>query len=548
MKKKTVYRLLGVALSVSMLFSIAGCGKEEPSTRGSISDHFGGEEDTKPEEPTPTEEPVPTMLDGPGTIQTPPEEEEDDLLSELSDWSFYFSSGAGGWGTSLYFEPDGSFHGDYHDSEMGSTGPGYDFGTVYTCVFNGKIDTCEEISGGIYRLHIDSLEYDAEDVETIEDDIRYITSTPYGLENTDELIVYMPGVPLDELADSYMDWIGHLHFSQYVGPDFDWYEDYPEELPFVGIYNPADEGYGFYGFPDCDENKMCIKNMAKLPGLHNQELTIQEDGTYYCEDMDDYGYIVVKSVCIPLDDTYPSAYDDMEALIDKCIRAIPGESAPKSLYAPDDEYMDYSLRYINGEPVRYAFWNEGSNEDERWCGGGFHFEYSYDEDGNTSNGYALIYMYSVDPDGEIVSNEFMNQYLHSLAYSGSFTGLSSESSETGERWIMAEVSGGDGNSGILADEVEWISGDDLEKLEEYGIDPMDVSNDYAIGGADGDFESYELSPDCPIYFRFPDNIFERYQSYDQFCETMEDSGDSRLFCLLLDSNDKVVAMYEPYTP
>ena len=548
MKKKTVYRVLSIALSTSMLFSVTGCGKDEPSTRGSITDHFGkDEDDTKPEEPTPTEEPEPTMLDGPGSIQTPPEEEED-LFSELSDWSFYFSSGAGGWGTSLYFEPDGSFHGDFHDSEMGSTGPGYEYGTVYTCDFSGKFDGYEEISDGIYRLHIGSMEYDPEDVETIEDDIRYITSTPYGFENTDELIVYMPGVPLDELDEDYMDWIGHLHFSQYVGPDFEWYEDYPEELPFIGVFNPSDEGC-FYGFPDCDENKMCLKNVAKLPGLHNVELTINEDGTYYCEDMDDYGYIVVKSVCIPLDDTYPSAYEDAEALITKCIQAIPGESRPKSLYAPDDEYMDFSLTYISGEPVRYAFWREGSNEDERWCGGVFHFDYKYDEDGNTSNGYALIYMFSVDPDGEIVSYEFMDEYLHSLAYSGSFEGLSSESSETGDHWIIAEVSGGgDGSGVVVADEVVWISGDDLEKLEEYGIDPEDVCNDYAIGGADGDFESYDLSPDCPIYFRFPSNIFERYQSYDQFCETMDNYSDTRLFYLLLDKDDKVVAMYEPYTP
>ena len=112
MKKRMVYRLLGIALSTSMLFSMAGCGKEEPSARGSISDYFDGEDDTKPEEPTPTEEPVPTMVDGPGSIQEPPKD-EDDLFSELSDWSFYFSSGAGGWGTSLYFDEDGSFHGDY---------------------------------------------------------------------------------------------------------------------------------------------------------------------------------------------------------------------------------------------------------------------------------------------------------------------------------------------------------------------------------------------------------------------------------------------------
>ncbi|MBR6158607.1 MAG: hypothetical protein IKQ27_16780 [Lachnospiraceae bacterium] len=545
MKKKTVYRLLGIALSASLLLPMAGCGSEEPSGRGSITESSGKDSDnTKETTPTPTEEPIPTFVDGDGTIQANPDA-ENELFAELSDWSFYFSSGAGGWGTSLYFDEDGTFHGDYHDSEMGSTGPGYDYGTVYTCVFEGKCDDYEEVSKGIYRLHITDLKYDPEDVETIEDDIRYITAAPYGLENTDQLIVYMPGTPLEKMEDGYFSWV---RFDQYVGPDFDWYEDYPEELPYAGIYNPADDGYGFYGYPDCTENKMCLKNMAKLPGLHNQELTINDDGTYYCEDMDDYGYIVIKNVCIPLDDTFPSAYDDLEGFVTRCIESIPGEDKPESVYAPDDEYMDFSLSYISGEPIRYAFWSTGSNEDERWCGGVFHYSYIYDENGNSSNGYAQIYMFKVDSDGDIVSNEFMDEYLHSLAYSGSFEGLSSESSESADHWIPVEVSGGDGKGGILADEVVWISGDDIETLEEYGIDPDDVCNDYAIGGADGDFQSYKLSRDCPIYFRFTDNIFERYQSYDQFCETMDGYSDGRLFYLLLDKNDKVVAMYEPYTP
>ena len=548
MKKKTIEHLLRIAVCTSLLLPVTGCG-EEASGRGSIADSTRKEEDdTKENEPTPTEEAIPTepMVDGDGTIQQAPE--EFDLYTELSEWSFYFSSGAGGWGTELFFDTDGSFHGDFHDSEMGSTGPGYEYGTVYVCNFTGKCDRYEEISDGIYRLHIADLVYEPEGKEEIEDEIRYIYSTPYGLENTEELIVYLPGVPLAQIEDGYMDWIGHTHFNQYVGTNFDWYEDYPEKLPFAGIYNPADDGYGFSGSPDCDHNKMCLQNMAKLPGVHNVELTIYDDGTYYCEDRDDLGYIAIKNVCIPLDDTYPKEYDDLEGLVTKCIEAIPGEDTPESLYAPDDDYMDFSLSYISGTPIRYAFWHTGSNEDERWCGAVFHFDYYFDADGNTSNGYAQIYMFSVDSDGEIVSNEFMDEYLHSLAYIGSFEGLSSESSESADHWVAVEVKGGDGKGGILADEVVWINGDDIDTLKEYGIDPDDVCNDYAIGGADGDFQSYALSPDCPIYFRFTDNIFERYQSYDQFCETMEDYGYERLFYLLLDADDKVVAMYEPYTP
>ncbi len=546
MKNRTAAGLIRMALCTSLLLPLGGCGAKDPESRGSVEDAVPGDTETKDGETTPTEA-IPTMSDGDGTIQQSPDAAFD-LYRELSDWSFTFSSGAGGWATSLYFEPDGSFHGDYHDSEMGSTGPGYDFGTVYTCNFTGTCNDYAKISDGIYRLHIDSLEYAPANVETIEDGVRYITADPYGLEDTDELIVYLPGVPLSQLDDGFMDWIGVQHFSQNVGESFAWYEDYPEELPFVGIYNPAQDGYGFSSFPDCDHNKMCLRNMAKMPGVTNRELTIRDDGTYYCEDRDDNGYITIKSACIPLNDSFPQPYEDLEGLITKCIKALPGQPSPVDLYAPDDEYMDPALTYISGEPIRYAYWEEGSNEDTRWCGGIFHFDYIYGADGSTSNGYAQMYMFSVDSDSDMVHNEFMNAYLHSLAYSGSFEGLSSESPDTGKRWSIVYVSGGDGNGGILADLVVWINGDDIDTLKEYGIDPDDVCNDYAIGGYDGDYRSFRLSPDCPIYFRFTDNIFHRYQSYDEFCDTMAESGYDRLFYLLLDKDENVVAMYEPYTP
>lgn len=545
MKSNLVCKILCIGFSASLLLPLSACG-EEDSSRGRYEEEK--KDDTDPVADTkPTEQPPIEAADPPASVQTP-ETVDSDLYSELSDWSFVFSSGAGGWGTEMYFSPDGSFMGDYHDSEMGDTGPGYSYGSVYTCSFSGKCDGFTEEAPGIYRLHIAELNYDPVGVETIDDEIRYITAAPYGLEGTDELIVYLPGVPLEDLAEGYMDWIGHGHFSQYVGPDFDWYEDYPEELPFCGLYNPADEGYGFYSLPDCRENKMCLKNMAKLPSLINQELTINEDGTYYCEDMDPYGNILIKNAAVRIDSTFPDAFDDLEGCIRKCIESIPGQSSPKDLYVPNDDYRDFSLTYISGEPVYYAFWEEGGNEDTRWCSGIFHLERRFDADGNTTNGYALIYMFSVNADSEQVDTEFMDNYLHSLAYSGSFEGLSSESTDTADHWITAYVQGGNGSDGILADEVVWISGDDTETLARYNIDPDDVANDYAIGGADGNYESFDLSPDCPIYQRFPENIFERYMTYDALCNDLKNSGSDRLMMLLLDKNGTVVAMYEPYTP
>ena len=42
------------------------------------------------------------------------------ILDNLVGKNFVFSSGAGGWGSSLSIGPNGTFSGDYHDSDMGS--------------------------------------------------------------------------------------------------------------------------------------------------------------------------------------------------------------------------------------------------------------------------------------------------------------------------------------------------------------------------------------------------------------------------------------------
>ena len=50
-----------------------------------------------------------------------------------------FSSGAGAWGTGLTLAADGSFSGEYHDSDMGDSGDDYPDGTVYLCNFPGSL-------------------------------------------------------------------------------------------------------------------------------------------------------------------------------------------------------------------------------------------------------------------------------------------------------------------------------------------------------------------------------------------------------------------------
>ena len=60
-------------------------------------------------------------------------------FADLAEYQFEFCSGAGGWATDFTIDSDGHFSGEYHDSDMGVTGDGYENGTVYISVFDGHL-------------------------------------------------------------------------------------------------------------------------------------------------------------------------------------------------------------------------------------------------------------------------------------------------------------------------------------------------------------------------------------------------------------------------
>lgn len=152
---------------------------------------------------------------------------------------FVFSSGAGGWGTYLYINADGTFTGEYHDSDMGDTGSGYSNGTVYICNFSGKFTVPKKLNEYVYSMNIESL-----DVEKVsgtvyyENDIRYIVSDPYGLDNADEFYIYLPGATIEDIPEGFLSW-AYLN------------NDLRDTLPsgFYGIYNIGGEK-GFVGMDD----------------------------------------------------------------------------------------------------------------------------------------------------------------------------------------------------------------------------------------------------------------------------------------------------------
>ena len=163
------------------------------------------------------------------------EEEEVSVFAQLPE-SFFFSSGAGGWWTELYVQSDGTFYGQYHDSEMGSTGEGYPHGTCYICDFDGKFAEPVQVSEYVYATSIESINYEEEGKEYIEDEIKYITSIPYGLDNAGEILIYLQGTPRAEIAEGFISWMPGCEMTT-------------ETLDCYGIYNVKEET-GFRGYLD----------------------------------------------------------------------------------------------------------------------------------------------------------------------------------------------------------------------------------------------------------------------------------------------------------
>lgn len=174
-----------------------------------------------------------------------------ELFAELPD-TFYFSSGAGGWGTELYLEKDGTFFGQFHDSDMGVTGEDYPNGTVYICNFNGKFTAPIQVDEYTYSTTIEYMNIERENEEYVENGMKYIVSDPYGLENSGEILIYLYGTPYQQLSEDFLSWMQQGD----LGPDY---------LACFGLYN-INEGTAFTGSIYED-----FRELVKLGGTYINE-------------------------------------------------------------------------------------------------------------------------------------------------------------------------------------------------------------------------------------------------------------------------------------
>ena len=159
-----------------------------------------------------------------------------DVLSDIEGLKFVFSSGAGAWATEIEMKSNGSFVGHYYDGDYGDRGDDYPNGTLYECHFNGKFVATKKLDEFTYSLKLHELNIDGKiDEEKIIDGGRIINvGTVYGLDNTDEFLLYVPGKNTADLPEEFLGWVHLLNNT-------------PAKLPFYGLYNVREQqGFSSY--------------------------------------------------------------------------------------------------------------------------------------------------------------------------------------------------------------------------------------------------------------------------------------------------------------
>ncbi len=233
-------RFLVILLSLCLLLGLAGCREGFRIRDDNNDDRSEDADDIDDDDPEETSKS--SSSDAPATkstvAETIAETEPAVILPELPT-EFLFMSGAGAWSTTLHIYDDGTFDGYFSDSDMGDTGDNYPNGTKYECAFSGNFTDFVKVSDFEYSMRLESLNCEGEiGSERIEDGVRIFTTDPYGLDNADEFLLYLPGRATADLPAEFIDWISF--------PNVWSVDDIPETLPFYGLYNVGGLE-GFFG-------------------------------------------------------------------------------------------------------------------------------------------------------------------------------------------------------------------------------------------------------------------------------------------------------------
>lgn len=268
-KKKIVIYLAIVSVAVNCFI---GCSKnnvqhlEEPQSKPVESVLPS---DSKPESKLPqtTEsqevtDVIQETADTKPSEEVPPSKEaeaKEFSYKDVANWQFVFSSGAGAWSTELEIREDGSFSGVYYDADMGDMGEKYPNGTYYYSRFRGYLEEPVKVNEYTYSTKIKEIQLqDKPGTEEIENGTKYVYSEAYGMNDAKKLYIYLPGVPIKDLPEEFIQWAYSSVDKDAIG----------EKLPFFGLYNEEPQlGFSSYElrhYPIDDEIDTILQKAKKL--------------------------------------------------------------------------------------------------------------------------------------------------------------------------------------------------------------------------------------------------------------------------------------------
>lgn len=113
-------------------------------------------------------------------------------------------------------------------------------------------------------MEIARMDYEKEPgTEEIIDGILYRYSDVYGLEDAEDILIYLPGAPLEKLPQEFRSWIGYYELSGDSGM----------ELPFYALNNESQQE-GFVGI-DLRER---LSDTEEQAALLEQQISDAEAG------------------------------------------------------------------------------------------------------------------------------------------------------------------------------------------------------------------------------------------------------------------------------
>ena len=164
--------------------------------------------------------------------ETMVEKIDNGIALDVFPMDMMLSSGAGGWRTQITLKEDGTFVGDYYDSEMGMSHTDYDY-TVNICEFSGKYEIIEKIDDYSYTFKFTEVQSEKDEGEQwIEDRIRYVSSGHWGVSVDQEYILYTDKTPIEKVSENLLVWWPYK---------YNYEEENIKTLMCYGLYNKDEE-------------------------------------------------------------------------------------------------------------------------------------------------------------------------------------------------------------------------------------------------------------------------------------------------------------------